>query len=331
VAIAHSREPPCEHRLDASAQARVDLGIDNVNQMRKGKLTISIDLELAWGYWDILTPEVLQMSASVERPICAALIELFDRHEIAATWAVVAALLDEASSASCPGSQQSWYAPDIIEKILRAKTVHEIGSHSGKHVYYDKISEAEARDDLDFAGGIHRANGLPLKSFVFPRNAVGHLDLLARAGVQVFRGPDAGWVRLAQSVGPKLGRMVTAADKFLPIPPRSVTADRRGMMVDISGSMLLPGRDGARRFILPRVMREKLRTGLERAKQTGETFHLWFHPCNFYYRQDEQLATLAWFLDHVANEVGHGRIETGTMGSHAASPALDPDAAKAVA
>ena len=44
-----------------------------------GKLTISIDLELAWGFWDILTPEILRLSAAAERPICDKLLELFDR------------------------------------------------------------------------------------------------------------------------------------------------------------------------------------------------------------------------------------------------------------
>ena len=66
--------------------------------MAKGKLTISIDLELAWGVWDQLTPEDLSMAESAERPICAALLALFDRHGIPATWAMVAALLDEPSA-----------------------------------------------------------------------------------------------------------------------------------------------------------------------------------------------------------------------------------------
>jgi len=57
----------------------------------KGTLTISIDLELAWGVWDSLTPEQLRMAETAERPISAALIELFDRHSIQATWAMVAA------------------------------------------------------------------------------------------------------------------------------------------------------------------------------------------------------------------------------------------------
>ena len=82
--------------------------------------------------------------------------------------------------------------------------------------------------------------------------------------------------------------------------------------------MQVLGRNGLRRFVLPQVTRAKLWLGLERAKRTGGTFHLWFHPSNFYHRGDEQLATLGWFLARAADEAGRGRIEFRTMGSYAA-------------
>ena len=293
--------------------------------MAKGKLTISIDLELAWGFWDLLTSEILRMSEAAERPICHRLIELFDRYHIPATWAVVAAVLDRASAQDRPGNEASWYAPEIIERIRAAKTAHEIGSHGGRHVYYDRMSAGEAADDLAFVKQIHRDNGLALDSFVFPRNAVGHLDLLARAGLRTFRGPDTGWVRLAPALGSSLGKVVTFADKILPLPPTPARAQTSGGLIDIPGSMLLPGRDGARRFILPKVSRAKLAMGLAWARRSGQTFHFWFHPCNFYYRAEEQFATLDWFLAHAAEEASRGRIEICTMGAYA--PRADARAA----
>jgi peptidoglycan/xylan/chitin deacetylase (PgdA/CDA1 family) len=285
----------------------------------KGKLTISIDLELAWGFWDILTPEILRQSESAERPICDALLELFDRYAVPATWAVVAAMLDRASAQGRPGREASWYAPDIVERIRAAKASHEIGSHGGRHLYYDRMSAAQAQADLDFVADVHRRNGLTLASFVFPRNAVGHLDLLARAGFRVFRGPDTGWARLAPRLGASAGRVVTFADKVLPIPPAPARPQAYGGLVDVAGSMLLPGRDGARRFILPQVSRAKLAMGLKRAQRSGETFHFWFHPCNFYYRREEQFATLTWFLERAAEEASRGDIEICTMAAYAQS------------
>lgn len=290
----------------------------------KGTLTISIDLELAWGVWDSLTPEQLRMAETAERPISAALIELFDRHSIQATWAMVAALLDEKSAALRPGSKTCWFAPDIVEHLTSAKTRHEIGTHSGRHVYFDRIDASEAEDDLGFARDIHRANGLAFTSMVFPRNEVGHLPQLASVGLRTFRGPDAGPATAMRRISRSLGQAANLAEKALPLPPPVVEAKRSDGMIDVPGSMLLMGRNGVRRFVLPLVTRAKLKSGLERARRAGGIFHLWFHPSNFYYRREEQFATLDWFLGHAANEAGNGRIEVRTMGSYADAERSDP-------
>jgi hypothetical protein len=177
------------------------------------------------------------------------------------------------------------------------------------------VDEAEA--DIAFIKQVHCDNGLAFDSFVFPRNAIGHLDLLARAGLRTFRSSDTGWVRLAPKLGSQAGKIITFADKILPIPPTPARPRRHGSLVDIPGSMLLPGRNGARRFILPAVNRAKLAMGLAWARHSGQTFHFWFHPCNFYYRTDEQFATLEWFLARAAAEASRGRIEICTMKSYA--------------
>lgn len=285
----------------------------------KGTLTISIDLELAWGVWDTLTPEHLRLAEEAERPISAALIALFDRHDIPATWAMVAALLDEKSAQGRPGSEAAWYAPDIIERLVHAKTRHEIGTHSGRHVYFDRISATEAADDLGFARDIHEKNDLVFTSMVFPRNAVAHLHQLNRLGLRVFRGPDTDWATALRGVSEPLGQAANLADKALPLPPPVVEARTVDGMVDVPGSMLLIGRNGLRRLVFPAVTRAKLKRGLTRAQKSGGIFHFWFHPSNFYYRREEQLATLDWFLGHAANEAGNGCIEIRTLGSYAPS------------
>jgi hypothetical protein len=191
------------------------------------------------------------------------------------------------------------------------------------------MTVGEAEEDLAFIKEVHRDNGLALDSFVFPRNAIGHLDLLARAGLRTFRGADTGWVRVAPRLGSRAGKVVTFADKILPFPPAPARAQNNGGLIDIPGSMLLPGRDGARRFILPAVSRAKLAMGLAWAQRSGATFHFWFHPCNFYYRADEQFATLEWFLARAAAEASRGRLDICTMGSYA--PRAAETGAKAAA
>jgi hypothetical protein len=231
---------------------------------------------------------------------------------------VVAALLDEESARSRAGSKSCWYAPDVIERIVEAKVRQEVGSHGGRHIYFDRISSGEAQDDLDFAKSVHRAHGLGFESFAFPRNAVGHVDILARAGLRVLRGRDVGLLRTAHHGGRLAGRAANYVDQFLPVPPRPSFPDALGELVDIPGSMQMLGRNRLRRFLLPQVTRAKLLLGLERARRGGGTFHLWFHPSNFYYRRDEQLATLSWFLKRAADEASRGHIEFRTMGCYAA-------------
>ena len=51
-----------------------------------GKLTISIDLELAWGFWDILTPEILRLSEAQERPICDKLMPPLPVRSVPVSW-----------------------------------------------------------------------------------------------------------------------------------------------------------------------------------------------------------------------------------------------------
>jgi peptidoglycan/xylan/chitin deacetylase (PgdA/CDA1 family) len=285
--------------------------------MTAGMLTISIDLELAWGVWVHLTPEDLRLAEGAERPICAALIELFDRHQVPATWAVVAALLDESSAAARPGARACWFAPDIIERLRRNTAGHEIASHSGRHIYFDTASAADAREDLEFARSVHRAQGLGFDSFVFPRGAAGHLDVVADVGLRVFNAADVGWVDGARRLGKRVGQVANLVDKLLPIPPAPATAEQCGELVHIPKSMLLMGRNGLRGYVMPRVTRAKLCAGLRRAQASGGIFHLWFHPSNFYYRREEQLATLDRFLAQAANEAAQGRIEIRTMGSYA--------------
>jgi hypothetical protein len=136
-------------------------------------------------------------------PVFAAIMALIASVliKVPATWGVVAALLDEESAKFRPGSEACWYGPDIIDRVVHAKVAHEIGSHGGKHVQFDSVSAAEAPEDLDFAREVHRANTLPFKSFIFPRDAVGHLDVLTHAGLRTFRGRDIGWFETARRAG----------------------------------------------------------------------------------------------------------------------------------
>lgn len=278
-----------------------------------GAFCISIDVELAWGVWDRPNAESL-VRGPEERSIVRALVEMFDRHDVSATWAIVGRLLDRAPDRL----PDLWFAPEVIDTIRAAKVPQDIGSHSYAHVYFTDIPRDELRRDLAQARKVHDAHGLPFTSFVFPKNRVAHTDLLAEAGVQVFRSVDHGWhIDARERFGTAAGRIANLVDKVLPITPRVVDPIRRDGLVELPSSMLLMARNGLRRAAHPAAVVAKARRGLRAAVETDKTFHLWFHPSNFYFEPERQLAILEDIVAEAASLRRREGLEIRPMSAYA--------------
>src|SRR5262249_49728197 len=148
----------------------------------------------------------------------------------------------------------AWYAPDLVEAILRARPLHEVGSHSFAHPCYTDLSAAAAARDLEEAASTHREHGLPFESFVFPRNRVAHTALLASAGWRVCRTVARGCHRGAARLAATPGRAANLADKAIPVPSPTVLPRRGADLLEVESSLLLIGRDGLRRLVRPAVL-----------------------------------------------------------------------------
>jgi hypothetical protein len=149
--------------------------------------------------------------------------------------------------------------------------------------------------------------------FVFPRNVVGFRDLLAEAGIEVYRG------RPGAAMTPRRWRSLRRLLVFLfflaPVPARTVEAvvDDRGM-VNVPASMALYTRRGVRRLVASRALAAKATGGLDRAASQGRIFHLWLHPSNLVHAMEAQFATLESILGHARTLCDAGRLEIVTMG-----------------
>lgn len=290
---------------------------------RKGTLTISIDLEILWGIWDLaLTPHDLEQAA-LDRAVCTRLLTLFRRWDSRATWATVARLLDDSEGfEGRVGDPAHWFAPDIVEQIAADKIDHEIGSHSYAHIYFRASSRDAVLEDMQKARRVHEAHGLAFDSFVFPRNQVAHLDVLKEVGIKVFRTTDAGLLDWTERRAPRLRPVVNLAEKALGLPSAVVKPRRRADgLVEFPSSTLLLARNGLRRAIHPRIFERKLIGALHRAVAKGAVFHLWFHPSNFYAETDVQMGILERCLEEAARLRDEGRLEIRTMGDFASAPA----------
>ncbi len=278
----------------------------------RGMLCISIDLELAWGVWDAVTPQYISKCLALERPIVKQILTQFAKYGIEATWAVVARLLEPSASSDA----QAWFAPDLIETIRKAAPRQEIGSHTYAHVCFGKMARDAVRHDLEAAARVHRGHGLDFRTFVCPRNAIAYLDELTRVGIKVFRGLDVGWQTKLASLGESARRLANLVDKVVPIPPRLVQPRRHpDGLVELPSSMLLMSRNGPRRVIHPKVLETKAALGLRAAAHTGGVFHLWFHPSNFYYDTKRQLEVLEAILARACQLRDNGQLEIRPMGS----------------
>lgn len=189
-------------------------------------VTITADFELAWAWRyskeNKNTLDSAVLYAKKERENVPAILDLCDRYNIPITWATVGHLFlkdckringiahpeipkvnnydspywdfkskDWFEYDPCTNFRDSpeWYAPDLIEMILKSKVKHEIGCHTFSHidcrdeVCPPELFEAELNECKKEAARL----GLELKSFVHPGHTIGNLDNLAELGFTSFQ------------------------------------------------------------------------------------------------------------------------------------------------
>ena len=307
---------------------------------RSGTFTISIDMELAWGICDKVLDADTRTALQRERTIIRRLLALFTDYEVRASWAVVGHLLAEQCEwkngqvhpeIDRPVSQQAgrdwffqhpqtpddplWYGRDIVDWIAAASPAQEIGSHSFCHLPYSETHtrQAAVKADISTAKAAHMRHDLPFEVFIFPRNVVGYRELLAQAGVRVYRGNTPHWYD-AIPFRP-LRRFLNLSAFLLAAPPPTVKprVDELGML-NVPDSMLLLGRNGLRRLIPAQRLISMGRAGIDRAVERGEIFHLWFHPSNFAYKMDEQFRVLEEILRYAHELRKKQQLKNFTLG-----------------
>lgn len=300
---------------------------------------LTLDTELAWGRIRDSDSHVLaamRRDPTSIRGTIDYLLSIFRKHDIAATWAIVGHLfLDHCSKEdglahkNMPRFERDWYsfdpssdirrAPlyygkDIVERILSSPVKHEIGLHSFSHVLFSEcdreVAQAEIREGVKLA----RQFGITPKSFVFPENKVGHIDVLRENGLKIYRGPDLTRADPAQSY---LHRKFNGAMDMI-IPKVAEPIWRQGIW-EIPGN----GMFGE----IPQIpsgviIRGKL--GLERAIRQNGIFHVWLHPYNLVL-QPSLAGHIDRFLCFISRKRDEGKIRVMTMAELASSLKVPSD------
>ena len=298
--------------------------------MDKPTFIISLDVESIWGYVSDPTNKSITLMKNDDNNVrgCTdVLLHLFQKHNIPATWAVVGHLFldhceceDGIPHKNMPRFKEDWYSADpctdiqrdplyygkdIIEKILSNPVEHEIGYHSFSHVPFSEcsreVAEAEIKEGVKLAKGL----GVTLKSFVFPEDEIGHINVLKENGFKIYRGEKLGRHNPNQSFlirkfNGGIGKMVAP-----PAEPKWMDG-----IWEIPSSMFF--RDLQIKFsLLPRA-----KIGLYRAIRSKKVFHVFLHPHNLLMYPSLK-DDMDKFLGIVAKKRNEGKIEVMTMGEFA--------------
>jgi hypothetical protein len=308
--------------------------------MQPGLFVISLDFELHWGIRDHTSVEGYRENLLGVRRAIPAMLELFARRRISATWATVGFLFAETKKdlerhfpARLPtyddprvspygdmgevGPDEArdpfHFAPSLLRQIAKTPG-QEIATHTFSHYYClepgQTVEQFEA--DLEAAARIGAPFGDTCQSIVFPRNQLDapHIEVLGRRGIRAFRSNGSHWAYRARARETRARRLFRLADTYLPVsgaraqrvdPPR-----RPGDPVDVPASAFLRPYSPALRH-LDRLRVGRLSRAMRHAARRGEVFHLWWHPHNFGRHLGENMAV----LEHLLDELGRLRREYG--------------------
>jgi peptidoglycan/xylan/chitin deacetylase (PgdA/CDA1 family) len=300
-----------------------------------GTLVISLDFELAWG---IPAAEHARWRGNLlgARAAVPALLELFARHELRATWATVGGLFadgrdalrdalpparvtglvagrDPARHLAALGRSEAdaplHFAPTLIRQIL-ATPGQELGSHTLLHApaLEGLDRDARLRDDLDAAQRLAVATtGEALQSLVFPYNQMdaASVAVACAAGFRAYRSnvplrpfaPVEGWTANAWRRGFRW------VDQVAPLAPADAllapapTPVAAGRIAEVRASRFLrPGPWPS--AALARRAQARTCALLTDAAARDRVVHLWTHPHNF---GVDTRARLAWLEGIVAH------------------------------
>ncbi len=300
-----------------------------------GTVVLSIDAELLWGFHDL--DDVPWDRVDSARESWLAALDIFETHDVPATWAVVGYLMLE-TSASEPGDHPAgeewlardvvesdtsdtpdsyWFGRDLVDAIRDSGVDHEIGSHSFSHVEFGRssttaeVAEAELRYSREVAG----EKGLDPTAFVFPRNNIGHRGLLAEHGFDCYRGatPDRWYDRIPfRRAGKFIDWGVGASAPPIVVP----TVDEHGL-VNVPASLYLFHFEGPPRAAVETVTGNpvigQVELGLERLQDEPDgVFHLWFHPNNITTEAD--LTRVETVVETIATHRDRHGVTVETMG-----------------
>lgn len=306
-----------------------------------GVFTISLDFELIWGTLDLYGPGRFIETCRRERIVVERLLDLFAEFEVSATWCTVGHLfLGECSRnhgnshpeivrpspewvphewfSHDPGGTEAshpvFYGRGLIEKIRACAVPQEIGCHTFSHVILGDpgCSRATAESELAACVKLAEELGIQMRSFVFPRNRVGHRDVLRAFHFTSYRSPEPQWYEKWPGAVKRAGHLfnvLAATEPPVGLPER----DSEGLWHTPASMLWFPMKPG--RLYNPVAFTVKrAKKGLDAAVRRNRVFHLWFHPTDMAEDTERMLNGLRAVLEHARALRNRGDLQVLPMG-----------------
>ena len=268
------------------------------------------------------------------------ILELFQRYEIAATWATVGMLFAENSEdlhssrpsilptytnntldpfqddiegdeKTCP----SHFAGSLIDQIIQTPR-QELATHTYSHFYCcEQGATTDAFEaDLDMAIQLAARRNIQFESIIFPRNQSNpeFSPILKNKGIRNYRGTEEAWFHRAVTSEkiPIFHRLGRGLDYYVNISGSNTVGWNE--VVEADGMCNIRSSRFLRSYSKIRSRWEKMRLqrivkGLKEAADRRRVFHLWWHPHNFGLNTEENLL----FLESVLTQATELREESG--------------------
>jgi peptidoglycan/xylan/chitin deacetylase (PgdA/CDA1 family) len=258
-----------------------------------------------------------------------ALLHVLEQYRVPSTWAVVGHLFldhcekhDGVAHPDMPRFKADWYscdpctdfvqhplfyAPDVIRRIVASPIENELAYHTFSHVPFSECNRTVAQAEI--AEGLKFANkcGLTLKSFVFPKNKIGNVQVLKEHHFEIYRGANRGGRHVNQTF---LRRAPLFFFTHL-IPPPVEAIWRKGIW-ELPSSMKFQSDS----FSAALPFRAK--NGILQAIKENKIFHIFIHPEDFV-ANPALLDKFKRVLQFLATKRDQSQIEVTTMGRLAES------------
>jgi peptidoglycan/xylan/chitin deacetylase (PgdA/CDA1 family) len=297
----------------------------------RGVFTLSLDFELIWGTLDLFGPERFRRACEIEREVIIdRLLALLAEFDIRATWCALGHLMLEGCAAenglkhpeivrpSHAWFKRDWFEHDpcagesgdsifvarsLIEKIQRCPVEQEIGCHSFSHVIFGDRGCSRETAESEVAACVDAAKkmGIRMRSFAFPRNQIGHLDVIRDHGFACYRGVEPSWHE-KRNLPEKIKRAARLFEVLaMSEPPVSLPERDELGLWNIPGSMIYFPMHGLRRHLPSRWRVRRAIKGLNAAAHQKRVFHLWFHPTNLADETDAMFEGLRKIFEHASS------------------------------